>query len=217
MIAGAAARRPLISGGDMSLREESLQRFVDAASLAFDRFAKAPESRRSIRQFFAALEQPGSGRAGEGSRLPVCAQLDVALAVDPSYDTSLSRLIEAFKGIEPMLEWRRRTKYDHTAGDNFVDGHANAMIVGPGGLEERSDLWLGVTLLAPHVRYPDHDHAPEEVYLVLSEGEFQQGEGDWFSPGIGGSFYNIPGIKHAMRSVDTPLFAFWALLAERPH
>lgn len=111
--------------------------------------------------------------------MPVCALLDVALSVDTSYP-SLTRLIEGFKGIEPMLEWHRRTKYDHTASDNFVDGHANAMIIGPGGLEERSDLWIGVTLMAPHVRYPDHDHAPEEVYLVLSEGEFQQGKGTGF-------------------------------------
>ena len=199
----------------MSLRNESLQIFLDAAFVAFDQFAKAPEARRSVRQMFAALERPGAARAGEGSRLPVCAQLDVALSIDTSYP-SLTQLIEGFKGIEPMLEWRRRTKYDHTASDNFVDGHANAMIIGPGGLEERSDPWIGVTLMAPQVRYPDHDHAPEEVYLVLSEGEFQQGEGDWFSPGIGGSFYNVPDIKHAMRSLDTPLFAFWALLAERP-
>ncbi|MBB4481127.1 dimethylsulfoniopropionate lyase [Rhizobium etli] len=197
----------------MSLRGESLQLFLEAASQAFQVFATAPEARRSIRQFLARLEQPGAARAGDGSRLPVCAHLDVALAIDTSYDPSLGRLVEAFKGIEPMLEWRRRTKYDRSASDNFADGHANAMIIGPGGLEERSDLWLGVTLMAPHVRYPNHDHAPEEVYLVLSEGEFKQGEGNWFSPGIGGSFYNIPGIKHAMRSVDTPLFAFWALLA----
>ncbi|NNU69600.1 transcriptional regulator [Rhizobium sp. WYCCWR 11152] len=199
----------------MSLRKESLQIFLDATFAAFDQFAKAPEARRSIRQMFAALERPGAARAGPGSRLPVCAQLDVALSFDTSYP-SLTRLIEGFKGIEPMLEWHRRTKYDHTASDNFVDGHANAMIIGPGGLEERSDLWIGVTLMAPRVRYPDHVHAPEEVYLVLSEGEFQQGEGNWFSPGIGGSFYNVPEIKHAMRSLDTPLFAFWALLAERP-
>jgi quercetin dioxygenase-like cupin family protein len=200
----------------MSLRNESLQIFLDAVFVAFDQFANAAEARRSIRQISAALERPGTARAGEGSRLPVCALLDVALSVDTSYP-SLTRLIEGFKGIEPMLEWHRRTKYDHTASDNFVDGHANAMIIGPGGLEERSDLWIGVTLMAPHVRYPDHDHAPEEVYLVLSEGEFQQGEGDWFSPRIGGSFYNVPGIKHAMRSLDTPFFAFWALLAERPN
>ena len=91
------------------------------------------------------------------------------------------------------------------------------MIVGPGGLEERSDVWLGVSVLAPDVRYPDHDHAPEEVYLVLSDAEFRQGGGDWFAPGIGGSFYNEPGIRHAMRSRHAPLFAFWALQPRARH
>jgi hypothetical protein len=30
---------------------------------------------------------------------------------------------------------------------------------------------------------------------------------------IGGSLYNQPGIKHALRSLGTPLFALWALRA----
>ncbi|HLY58693.1 MAG TPA: dimethylsulfonioproprionate lyase family protein, partial [Stellaceae bacterium] len=71
----------------------------------------------------------------------------------------------------------------------------------------------GVTLMAPDVRYPDHNHPPEEVYLVLTEGEWRQEAGPWFSPGVGGSFYNRPGITHAMRSSGTPLFALWALRA----
>jgi hypothetical protein len=200
----------------MTERSETLQFFVDAAFVAFDQFAKTPEARRSIHQIFTVLEHPGPGRDGPGCHLPVCKNLDEALAIDTS-EPSLQRLIEGFKGVEPNLEWRQRTKCDGTESANFADGHANAMIIGPGGLEERSDLWIGVTLMLPHVRYPDHDHAPEEVYLVMSKGEFQQGEGDWFSPGIGGSFYNTPGVKHTMRSVDTPLFAFWVLLAERSH
>ena len=57
------------------------------------------------------------------------------------------------------------------------------MILGPAGLENRRDVWFGVSLLAPHVRYTDHSHAPEETYLVLSDGEFRQGDGDWFTPG----------------------------------
>lgn len=199
----------------MTERREGLQSFVDAAHLAFDRFAQAPEARRSIRQIFAALETPASQRPGPGSRLPVCAHLDTALSVEAS-DPCLRRLIECFEAIEPALEWWRRTDGGGTASANFADGHANAMLLGPGGLEERKDIWLGVTLMAPNVRYPDHDHAPEEVYLVLSDGQFQQGEGEWFSPGVGGSFYNVPEIRHAMRSLDTPLFAFWALLADRP-
>ncbi|MBB4571719.1 dimethylsulfoniopropionate lyase [Rhizobium leucaenae] len=194
-------------------RSEDLQRFVDAAFIAFDKFAGDPEARRAIPQIFAALGHPGPERGNPGSRLPVCQLLPAALSIETS-DPALRQLIECFEGIEGKLAWRRRTAHP-TASENFADGHTNAMIIGPGGLEERNDLWLGVTLMAPHVRYPDHEHAPEEVYLVLSEGEFQQGDRDWFSPGIGGSFYNVPQIKHAMRSLDTPLFAFWALRAER--
>jgi len=90
------------------------------------------------------------------------------------------------------------------------------MIVGPNGIERRDDLLIGVSLLAPNVRYPDHTHPPEETYLVLSEGSFRQNDGAWFEPGIGGTFYNPPGIGHAMRSGEAPLFAVWLLCTGRP-
>jgi hypothetical protein len=127
----------------------------------------------------------------------------------------LRSLLAAFRTIEPSLEWQRRASFDETASANFADGHANAMIIGPAGLEHRDDLWIGASLMAPFVRYTDHAHAPEETYLVMSDGEFRQGDADWFTPGVGGSFYNPPWIKHAMRSLATPLFAFWALWVDR--
>lgn len=200
----------------MNDRSEDLQLFVDAAFTAFDQFARDPDARRAILDIFGALKAPGAERPGPGTRLPVCALLDDALALDTAHE-ALHDLAGRFRAIEPRLEWRRRPGDDGSASGNFGDGHANAMIIGPGGIEERDDLWLGVSLMAPNVRYPDHDHAPEEVYLVLSESEFRQGEKDWFAPGIGGSFYNEPGIRHAMRSLASPLFAFWALrAADRP-
>jgi hypothetical protein len=197
----------------MKYRSQNLQSFVDAAFEAFSQFAQHAEAGRMVTQVFGALETAATERSGPGSRLPVCSELPRAVAVETTHD-SLRRLLERFKSIEPLLQWGRRPTYDDTASENFRDAHANTMIIGPGGLEDRRDVWLGASLMAPQVRYPDHHHEPEEVYLVLSEGEFRQGEeGAWFSPGIGGSFYNPPGIKHAMRSVDTPLFAFWALRA----
>jgi len=181
-------------------RSEPLQDFLDAIFVAFDRFADDIRSRNSITQIFALLDMPDVERTTPGKRLPVCERLlDAALAIHTN-EPSLKALVARFKAIEPMLEWTSRPTHDRSASDNFSTSHANAMIVGPGGLEERRDLWLGVSLLAPHVRYPDHNHAPEETYLVLSEGEFRQADNEWFSPGLGGSFYNPPDIKHAMRS-----------------
>lgn len=197
-------------------RLDALQAFLDAAFVAFDQFAEDPRSRLSVTQILAQLEASQTQRSDIGKRLPVCERYLGDVLATKTGKTSLDVLIGRFTALEPALEWKWRSVNDHTASENFPMSHANAMIVGPGGLEDRRDLWLGVTLMAPNVRYPDHDHAPEETYLVLSEGEFQHGDSEWFSPGIGGSFYNPPGIKHAMRSGERPLFAFWALLPDRP-
>jgi len=191
-------------------RDAALQSFADAALEALIEVAPGPEARASLQRIAAALATPAPKRDRPGSRLPVCTHLDAALAV-AAQRPSLRRLVYAFRAIEPDLEWVRRASYDETASANFVDGHANAMILGPGGLENRRDVWFGASLLAPRVRYTDHSHAPEETYLVLSDGAFRQGDGDWFTPGVSGSLYNTPFITHAMRSADTPLFAFWAL------
>ena len=96
-------------------------------------------------------------------------------------------------------------------GEPFMNGHANATIIGPGGLEERHDVWVGVSLLAPGIDYPVHHHPPEEVYLVLSEGHWNQDNGPWHQPGIGGVVHNPPHILHAMRSGEKPLLATWCL------
>ena len=98
-------------------------------------------------------------------RLPVCDCIAPALAGNST------ALAQSFSKIAPALHWQRRASADpaHAA---FWNGHANALILGPGGLEQRDDLWLGVTLMAPRTLYPDHTHPPAEVYLPLTAGEW---------------------------------------------
>lgn len=197
----------------MSVRLPNLQRFLDAAAHVFAARAAGEQSLRAVNAGFALLAKPQDPRTGGAARLAVCDR-HLSEATDPGHfhDTDLADLAKAFLSIEPLLTWRRRAGGGPAASGNFEDGHANAMIVGPGGFTPRTDVWLGVSLLGPEVRYPDHFHPPEEVYLVMSPGEFWQGQGPWFAPGVGGSFYNPPGIVHAMRSGAQPLFAFWLLL-----
>jgi quercetin dioxygenase-like cupin family protein len=192
-------------------RSDALQAFLDTVFVAFDRFAHDQWARQSIAQIFSNLEVPQPERSGISKRLPVCDRYLENALTPKTEQPVLVKLLEQFTALEPLLDWKRRSTYDGSASENFLIGHANTMIVGPGGLEDREDVWLGATLMAPNVRYPDHDHPPEETYLVLSDGEFRQGDSEWFSPGVGGSFYNPPGIKHAMRSGENPLFAFWVL------
>jgi quercetin dioxygenase-like cupin family protein len=199
----------------MPNRFAQLQMFLDAAEASFTERAANDQSKVSVLRCFSALTRSGNTTLEQGSRLPVC-DIHLAAATDPNRLRSpdLVRLTEAFLSIEPALVWRRRLGTVSGASDMFEEGHGNAMIVGPGGVERRNDVWLGVSIVAPHVRYPDHTHPPEETYLVMSYGEFTQGGGPWFEPGPGGSFYNPPGIVHAMRSGTDPLFAFWLLRSE---
>jgi quercetin dioxygenase-like cupin family protein len=85
------------------------------------------------------------------------------------------------------------------------------MILGPRGLEVREDVMVGATVMAPNLRYPDHNHPPEEVYLALTPGTWWNAEMDWTDPGPSGSIYNPPGIAHAMRSGPEPFLALWYL------
>lgn len=198
----------------MIVQNAELLRFYSTLETACTAAISDERSRTSLQRLFGLLQEASPRRTTPGSRQPVCNHLASAFSASGHMD-DLQPLIAAFATIEPDLEWKPRNSSGSSASANFATSHANAMVAGPGGLEERDDLWLGVSLLAPHVRYPDHTHPPEETYLVLSEGDFMQGADNWFTPGIGGSFYNPPGVLHAMRSGETPLLAIWALLPDQ--
>lgn len=149
--------------------------------------------------------RPGEGRPGTPAEpLPVCAHIAPALKI---YGGALST---AFAAIAPQLSWKRRPSAT-PADQPFHDGHANAAIFGPGGLEDHPGLWIGATVMAPRVTYPDHDHPPAEIYLPLTPGEWWNAEMDWTDPGPDGFIYNPPGIRHAMRAGPVPFLALWLL------
>ena len=191
-------------------RPQPLQDFLDLAMVAMRARGHDGNSPESLRHIAGALPRVGNPGAGPAT-VPACRWLGPALD-RPVAEPDLAALMGAIRALSPLLCWRSRGG-DATASGNFADSHANAYVLGPGGIEERRDLWIGLSLLAPRTRYPDHRHAPEETYLVLSPGRFRQADGDWFEPGVGGSFYNPPDIVHAMRSDDAPLLALWALWA----
>ena len=113
----------------------------------------------------------------------------------------------AFAAVEPQLAWIIKPVGD----EHFRANHANAVVVGVDGIEQRNDVRIGVSLVAPNTHYPDHTHPPEEIYAVLSDGAWRQNEGAWRKPGLGGTVHNVPNILHGMRSCDTPLLAVWSL------
>lgn len=194
------------------MRAAGLQAFLDRSAGAL-RAARMPSERagrageRAIALWQGAEGVPGAAAA---ERLPVCDWLDPALEI--AAQGPRAALAQAFAAIAPGLIWRRRGSAD-PADAAFWNGHANAMILGPGGLEDRKDLWIGATVMAPGTTYADHDHPPEEVYLALAPGEWWNAEMDWTDPGPAGAIYNPPGIRHRMRAGSGPFLALWYLPA----
>jgi hypothetical protein len=196
----------------MLSRSPNLQTFLTATEAAVRQRCRGTAAITAVAdRIFTALEVPSTPAARPASdRLPVCRHLDTALETTRLQAGPIGALADAFAAIEPRLDWKIRAGAE-AQGEQFLNGHANATIVGSEGLEIRQDVWIGVSLLAPHTRYPDHRHPPEEVYVVLSDGEWRQGSGGWHAPGIGGLVYNSPNIVHAMRSGEQPLLAIWLL------
>jgi quercetin dioxygenase-like cupin family protein len=198
-----------------SLRSSDLQLFLTSAEAVICHgFGVDGRVRVAGERMFSALQTP-SNRAGRPAtaRLPVCRHLPIALQHARRQPGPVGALADAFAVIAPQLNWKVRASAE-MQGEAFLNGHANATITGPEGLEIRRDVWIGVSLMAPHTQYPDHHHPPEEIYVVLSGGQWRQASNPWHEPGIGGLVYNPPNIEHAMRSAERPLLALWFLWTE---
>jgi len=195
------------------MRDPDLQRLIDTTAAAFaSRIEPATPLAALHHNIFGALaDDVGTPLANdEPETLPVCRYLAPALVTAATGSAETAAVADAISHLVPRLQWRSRPQTTN-AVEGFAENHANTLFVGIGGLEEHDNVRIGASLVAPEMRYPDHDHPPEEMYLVLSPGAWRNAETDWHEPGIGGLVHNPPGIEHAMRARDAPLLAIWCL------
>ena len=193
-------------------RPEALDRVLDAARdfLAARVEAKTPPDDAARRISDALAGSVGVIAPGDTPpRPPAYRHLSAALE-NACAAPEVAPLAEAFAALEPELAWVWRDDSE-AHGETFRDGHANAWLVGPAGFEQRSDVLVGASLLAPGVRYIDHRHPPEEIYIVMSGGEWYREDRGWHTPGVGGVVYNPSDAVHAMRAGPEPLLALWLL------
>jgi hypothetical protein len=196
----------------MKHRDAPLQAFYDLTETAILRRADSCKNAGpTAKLVFDALRKSAGGKSNSApERLPVCDVLESALHVASAGLAPVPELAAALNNLSPHLQWKRRNN-SSLDGTNFHDGHANALVAGQGGFEERGDVRIGISLLAPHVRYPDHRHPPEEVYVSLAGGAWWNANMDWTTPGPGGLIYNELNVLHAMRTEAQPLLAIWCL------
>ena len=193
-------------------RTQELQTFLDATRDAFATSGATPEALAMADKVFGAADAtPGEAAAPEAVEMPACEHLQDALDRARGEGGHVGALADAIAGIAPRLMWASRPNGQNDDA-TFKARHANAVVVGEGGLEARDDIRIGMSLLAPDTRYPDHRHPPEEIYTVISPGEWKQhADGKFHAPGVGGFVHNVPSIIHGMQSTNVPLLAVWSL------
>lgn len=188
------------------MRDPELQILLDLMEATLLQ-RKDYEGRHVAEMVFRALKaEDGAPSTTAATSLPVLDHLPGAIEVGKARPAGVSELAAAFEQLADRLPWKKSRGFDDEA---FNAGHANVVLVGTGGLEQRTDFTIGASLAAPHTAYPLHDHPPEELYLTLAGGEFRHGEEDWTPVATGKTFYNTPGIIHSMRALETPLLAIW--------
>ena len=157
---------------------------------------------------YQRLEKRGVLREELPVGLDTIAHLDRALA---NLKTSIRRFAPVERHLAELtrhLSWQGG-RSGPFASINFEKSHAHAVIVGPGGMEERSDVRLGLMLMAPYSRFPDHVQFHSRAFLLLSDGEVCIDDGNWERAAAGSVFFNEAGRKFAMRCTAEPLLAIW--------
>lgn len=196
----------------MTGRQTELQAFIEATELAVQaRAGDYPDAMDMAERLFDSLKRVGaSDQKPSPSRRAVCSYIAPALDIARTADAPLPGLANAIAAIEPDLAWERRPPSQNEPAD-FADKHANAIIVGDGGLEWSDTVRIGVSLVAPDTHYPRHRHPPEELYVVLSPGAWMQNDKPLQYHRSGDLVHNTPNIWHAMHATDVPLLAIWCL------
>ncbi|MGO6882995.1 dimethylsulfonioproprionate lyase family protein [Rhizobium ruizarguesonis] len=123
-------------------------------------------------------------------------------------DPASRGLTAAFVQLADNLTWAR-SKAGPFASRNFENSHAHAVLFGPGGIEERNDVRIGVTILAPYTRFPDHTQYQPRAFLALSPMEFCTESDSWKRLHAGEIAYSGAGEVVAMRCTAKPLLMLW--------
>lgn len=156
--------------------------------------------------------EDGYSDAKLGDDFPVMRHLHEALDIARNHE--FAAIADAFSNVRNELPWSQNPRYTKDkGGERLLNGYAYASLSGPEGPITCMSPRGGFYLMGPDVFYPAHNHAPREVYLIMTPGcQWQLDEGDWFDVEPGDLIFHQPWQMHAMRSGALPVLAYAAWL-----
>lgn len=160
------------------------------------------------RRFADGLPQRADPRrAVTPHRQPVVDYLDNA-AYEHGNQTS-NTVLSQLQAMSPRLAWAQSYSRAQVS-ERFLARYAWAELVGPRGPIASHTLVCGFLLLGPDIEYPEHAHAPEELYIPLTPGsQWRKDAGPWRARASHEVIHHPPWVSHAMRTGTQPMVALY--------
>ncbi len=126
---------------------------------------------------------------------------------------SMQKIIEQLHNASDLVIWGHAPGYTkETVGQKFLDNYCHALVTGPDGPLTCGFPLGAFVLFGPETFYKDHSHAPNEVYLAVTDGgEWRVGNSGWLPLRAGDTIFIPSNAVHAIRTKDSPVltFSFW--------
>lgn len=157
-----------------------------------------------------SAEDAGRIRAGAGRLLealetaPDLEYEPQSLPIAEELGPGTSDLGRRFRELAPTLPW--------TTGRGDHEGTDRGLVV-LNDLFDLGTVTAGMLCVAPAKIYPEHDHPPQELYVLLDgTAEWRFGGADDYLPlAPGTTLYNHPSDRHGIRVGDEAVVAMYVL------
>ena len=180
------------------------QRLLDAI-LEF--VARHPDP--AVERFKEGVANWGSEwRPVAAQHLPAADTLGRTVALADDHTRPLVALFEAEKGTR---KWEQSySKTDGVVGDDMLSGYGFAEVIGKLGPFVSERVRSGIGVWGPGIDYPAHQHAAEEVYIVLAgSAEFMLDDGPNQARQAGDVVHVRSMRRHGFRTTGDPLVVFY--------
>ena len=174
-----------------------------------------------VAEALARLDQQdvtaASAMTPEPRRLPACRFLPDVVAASL---LSAPDMAAAIAALEEDLNWRQNPNYsDEAMGQpGYMNNYAYAEIIGPGGIYPGDDFLLGLFLLGPGLRYPNHSHPAPELYFILSgDSEWRMRDEPFDAREPGETIWHEPFVPHATNTGRSPLLCAYVWTKDVRH
>jgi hypothetical protein len=95
-------------------------------------------------------------------------------------------------------------------GRHFIENYGWLELFGTRGHFANNETAGGFLILGPHIHYPDHHHAAEEIYIPLTGGTgWRKGGGPYVERPAGAVIHHPSNVDHAMKTSAEPLLALY--------